>query len=111
MIQAGLSVKWEPMPVKSRLLVAPRVGFGSGDNARKREVATHRFHRCPMQQTDDNATAQEVEAATKSVKMIPRPSGTPSPKRQRRGRVGRYRSVTGLWLITTQTPAQPPGAD
>ena len=64
----------------------------------------------PMQQTDDNATAQEVEAATKSVKMIPRPSGTPSPKRQRRGRVGRYRSVTGLWLITTQTPAQPPGA-
>ena len=40
-----------------------------------------------MQRTDDNATAREVEAATKSVKMFPRPSSTPTPKQQRRGRV------------------------
>ena len=59
-----------------------------------------------MQRTDDNATAREVEAATKSVKMILRPSGTPTP----RGRFERYRSVTGLWFITKQTPTQPLGA-
>ena len=62
-----------------------------------------------MQRTDDNATAREVEAATKSV--IFRPSGTPTPKQQQqRGRFERCRSVTGLWLITKQTPTQPLGA-
>lgn len=41
MIQAGLSVKREPMPVKGRLLVAPGVGFGGGHDG-KGEVATQR---------------------------------------------------------------------
>ena len=40
MIQAGLSVKREPMPVKGRLLAAPGVGFGGHDG--KGEMVTHR---------------------------------------------------------------------
>ena len=63
-----------------------------------------------MQRTGDNTTAREVEAATKSEKMIPRPPGSPTPKQQQRGRVERYRSVTGLWLITKQPPTQSLGA-
>ena len=41
MIQAGLSVNREPMPVKGRLLAAPGVGFGGGHDG-KGEVAAHR---------------------------------------------------------------------
>ena len=41
MIQAGLSVKKDPLPVKGRLLPAPGVGFGGGHDG-KGEVVTHR---------------------------------------------------------------------